>query len=68
MESSKETYSKLYNVKGGQIVSLDDILLEFALSLTTEEKESLFNLQHHIFKLYSQCVNLSFAKQHLKCV
>ena len=50
------------------MVSLDDILLEFALSLTTEEKESLFNLQHHIFKLYSQCVNLSFAKQHLKCV
>jgi hypothetical protein len=29
MESSKETYSKLYNVKGGQMVSLDDIVLEF---------------------------------------
>ena len=37
MESSKETYSKLYNVKGGQKVSLDDTVLEFALSLTIEE-------------------------------
>jgi hypothetical protein len=37
MESSKETYSKLYNVKGGHMVSLVDTVLEFALSLTTEE-------------------------------